>query len=383
MGHPEGDAAAVPDASELLAQLEAQNRRFLNMLDLLPVVIIASRTDATEAEYVSPNVEALLGRTAEEMRDFGAWFSVIHPDDTEIAMNIRTLLDRPGEFSTKGRLMHADGTQRFAEMRMVTRRNPDDAAIRFLITLVDITESERMREQLETSNRFASLSRTTGAFAHEFSSLMQIIIGNLDKLDASAAGEQPIETAREAASRAAGLLGGLVAFAGARPGAIEPVSIPTLCEASHPLFLERLPSNVGMAIDLAPDLPEVVIAPESMRQIMFQLVDNAAESMPDGGTITITVREQPHAACHLSDDVHPGTWVSIAISDHGKGIEPSSLGYVWEPFFTSRTGIARRGAGLGLSIVHGAVHQADGHVTIASRPGAGTTVTVYLPGLRR
>lgn len=351
-------------------------------LDQLPVVIIASRTDSPRAEYVSPRVEALLGRTADEMREYESWFDVIHPDDVDFAVQIRELLNGPGEFSFNGRLLHRNGEERHAEMRMVSKAN-DDGSLSWLITLLDVTEEHRLREQVAGTARMASLSRTAGAFAHEFASLMQIITGNLSRLDVSESQTKSLEAAKDAAGRAASLLGGLVAFAGAAPGAHEPMSIPALCEASHPLFLERLPSNVDMAIDLAPDLPLVNISPQSMRQIMFQLVDNAAESMPDGGTITITVREQPHAACHLNDGVGAGSWVSIAVSDTGRGIEPSALGYVWEPFFTTRTGLARRGAGLGLSIVHGAVHQADGHVTIASRPGAGTTVTLYLPGVRQ
>ena len=352
------------------------------MFDELPVIIIASRSDRARAEYVSPGIESLLGHTAEEMRDYAAWFDVIHPDDTDLALKIRNLLTEPGVFSFDGRLLHKNGETRYAAMRMASKNN-GDGTMSWIITLLDVTEEHRLREQLNNAARMASLSRTAGAFAHEFASLMQIITGNLSRLDVSEPQTKALEAAKDAAGRASALLGGLVAFAGATARASEPMSIPALCEASHPLFLERLPSNVDMAIDLAPDLPLVSIPPQSMRQIMFQLVDNAAESMPDGGTITITVREQPHAACHLNDGVGAGSWVSIAVSDTGRGIDPSALGYVWEPFFTTRTGLARRGAGLGLSIVHGAVHQADGHVTIASRPGAGTTVTLYLPGVRQ
>jgi len=370
---------------ELLDRIHDLDRTYRRLLDELPVVVVASRSGKPRPEYVSPNVMKLLGRTPEEMSEYAAWFEVIPLEDRELASGIATLLSTPGEFQAVGRLVHRDGSIRHCELRMVSRQHDADGSVSFLITLLDVTEEHNLREQVENSKRLASLSRTAGAFAHEFASLMQIIVGNLDKLDAPTAGlsQEPIEAAREAATRAAGLLGGLVAFAGARPGRLEPVSIPTLCEASHPLFLERLPANVQMAIDLAPDLPLVVIPPESMRQIMFQLVDNAAEAMPDGGTLGITVREVPHAACHLYDAPGPGRWVSIAVSDEGCGIDPALLGYVWEPFFTLRTGAAARGAGLGLSMVHGAVHQADGHVTIAKRPGAGTTVTLYLPGVTR
>jgi signal transduction histidine kinase len=154
-----------------------------------------------------------------------------------------------------------------------------------------------------------------------------------------------------------------------------------MCDVTQDLLRERLPDNIALEIDMAQGLPLVLVAPQAMQQIMFQLVDNAAEAMPDGGRITITVREQPHAACHLTDDPGPGCWVSVAVADTGRGIERSRLGYVWEPFHTTRTGPAARGSGLGLSVVHGGVHQYDGHVTLESHVGVGTTVTVYLQGV--
>jgi PAS domain S-box-containing protein len=369
---------------ELLSRIEQLESGYRELLDELPLTVISSLASRGELEYVSPNAEALTGLPLSSLRRLGDWVKVVDPEAIEVAGNVRQLLFEDGEFEMPGRILHADGSYRFVQFRMVSRLPEPDEPRKFLITIRDVTEQRRLQEQVEESQRLASLSRTAGAFGHEFSSLLQIIGGNLDTIERAKspeATEKAIAAAREASGRATNLLTGLVAFASARPGHLEPVSIPQMCDVTQDLLRERLPDNIALEIDMAQGLPLVLVAPQAMQQIMFQLVDNAAEAMPDGGRITITVREQPHAACHLTDDPGPGCWVSVAVADTGRGIERSRLGYVWEPFHTTRTGPAARGSGLGLSVVHGGVHQYDGHVTLESHVGVGTTVTVYLQGV--
>lgn len=369
---------------ELLASIEELETGFRSLLDLLPLTVISSTAGWGALEYVSANAEVLTGRPLSELTRLSDWVNCIDPQDLETAGNVRDLLWRDGEFEMPGRILRPDGEYRYINFRMVSTAQDDDGPRRFLITMLDTTDQRRLQEQAEESKRLASLSRTAGAFGHEFSSLLQIITGNLDTIlraTSPEATEKAVAAAREASGRATNLLAGLVAFASSRPGNLEPVSIPRMCDITRSMLRARVPENIELIIDLQPGLPLVLVAPAAMQQIMFQLVDNAAEAMPDGGRVTITVREQPHAACHLTDSPGPGCWVSIAVADNGIGIDRPRLGYVWEPFHTSHTGPASRGRGLGLSVVHGAVHQYDGHVTLESHVDQGTTVTVYLQGV--
>ena len=369
---------------ELFDRLEAVERGYRTLLDELPLTVVATTMGARQLEFVSANAEVLTGRPVSTIRRFADWVNIIDPDDLEKAGNLPELLLRDGELEMSGRLLRTDGEYRYVVMRIISREPEADEPRRVLMTVSDTTEERRLREQAEESQRLASLSRTAGAFGHEFSSLLQIITGNLDTIERAKspeAAEKAIAAAREASGRATNLLAGLVAFASSRPGSLEPVSIPQMCEATSVMLRERLHDDIDLEIDLGEGLPLVLIAPAAMRQIMFQLIDNAAEAMPGGGRVVITVREQPHAACHLSDGPESGCWVSISVADNGTGIERSRLGYVWEPFHTTHTGPDARGRGLGLSVVHGAVHQYDGHITLESQVGRGTTVTVYLQGV--
>jgi len=369
---------------EMFHRLEAVERGYRTLLDELPLTVVATTMGAQQLEFVSANAEVLTGRPVSTIRRFADWVNIIDPDDLEKAGNLRELLLRDGELEMSGRLLRTDGEYRYVVMRIISREPEGDEPRRVLMTVADTTEERRLREQAEESQRLASLSRTAGAFGHEFSSLLQIITGNLDTIERAKspeATEKAIAAAREASGRATNLLAGLVAFASSRPGSLEPVSIPQMCLATSVMLRERLHDDIDLEIDLGEGLPLVLIAPAAMRQIMFQLIDNAAEAMPGGGRVVITVREQPHAACHLSDGPGSGCWVSISVADTGTGIERSRLGYVWEPFHTTHTGPDARGRGLGLSVVHGAVHQYDGHITLESQVGRGTTVTVYLQGV--
>jgi signal transduction histidine kinase len=369
---------------ELLERIQQIEQGFRGVLDELPLTVISSVAGRGSLEYVSANAETLTGRPLDELRRLGDWVKVIDPEDVEVAGNVRKLLHENGEFEMPGRIVHADGDHRYIDFRMVSRASEHDEPRRFLITMLNTTKERRLREQAEEGRRLSSLSRTAGAFGHEFSSLLQIITGHLDTIERAKSPDdtnRAIAAMRDASSRASELLAGLVAFASSRPGTLEPVSIPKMCDVTRSQLRARLAHNVELEIDLAEGLPLVMVAPSAMQQIMFQLVDNAAESMPEGGRVRITVREQPHAACHLMDGPGPGCWVSIAVADTGRGIERSHLGYVWEPFHTTHTGPEARGRGLGLSVVHGAVHQYDGHVTLESHVGVGTTVTVYLQGV--
>lgn len=369
---------------ELLDRLQNIERGFRGLLEELPLTVISSVAGRGSLEFVSSNAEALTGRPLSELRRLADWVRVVDPEDIEVAGNVRELLHRDGEFEMPGRILRPDGEYRYVHFRMVSRVHGPDEPRRYLITMLDTTEQRRLQEQAEEGRRLSSLSRTAGTFGHQFSSLLQIITGNLDAIERAKSPDataKAVAAMRDASARAGELLSGLVAFASGRPGSLEPVSIPKMCDVTRNMLRARLRENVELDIDIAEGLPLVLIAPSAMQQIMFQLVDNAADAMPDGGRVLITVREQPHAACHLMDNPGPGCWVSVSVADTGHGIERSRLGYVWEPFHTTHTGPDARGRGLGLSVVHGAVHQYDGHVVLESHVGVGTTVTVYLQGV--
>ncbi len=365
---------------ELIDRLAALDRHYRDVLTELPLTVIASRFGLGNVEFISPNAAELTGRPFAELTRIADWSTFIHPDDLHLADSVRRVVAHGGDLDVVGRLVRPDGDDRWVQVRAVSDRADLDGERRFVIAMLDITDQRALQQQAEQSDRLETLARAAGSFAHEFSSLLQIAAGNLERLQRQTdEPSAPIEQSLEALQRAGGLVNGLMSFASSRPGVIEPVSIPALCQRMHMVLRERLPASAEMTIVLAEDLPLVMISAEALGVVMMHVVDNAAASLGVNGLVHVSVTERTDAHCHLQHATTRQRWVCITVEDNGCGITQDRLRRVWEPFHTSRSGADSRGAGLGLSIVHGVVHQFDGHATIDSRDGRGTTVRLFLP----
>ncbi len=365
---------------ELIDGLAALDRQYRDLIAEMPVTVLSSRIDRDEIDFVSPRAVELTGRPLSELSRRSDWRALVHSDDHRDLDTIADVLVSGGEADVMGRIVRPDGTVRWVEARAVLTEPEIDGVGRFLLTLLDVTAHHEAQQRAEQSERLEGLARTAGGFAHEFSSLLQIIGGNLERFqDSIDTPNAPLQQSLDAVARAGALVKGLMSFASSRPGCIEPVSIPKMCEAMYPVLQDRLPQGVGLTVDLAEGLPEVMIAGESLSVVMLQIIDNAAAALSGGGVVHIEVREVADVRCHLAHRPDDRRWIRIAVSDNGCGIEADRLQKVWEPFHTTRDGVAARGAGLGLSVVHGVIHQFDGHLTLESCPGKGTTVTMFLP----
>jgi signal transduction histidine kinase len=160
----------------------------------------------------------------------------------------------------------------------------------------------------------------------------------------------------------------LLSFSRPAPFNPLPERVDRMVEALLPAFAEPLrEQGVELRLELAPDLPEVKVDPMQMEQVLLELVSNALDAMPSGGTLRLITR--------VSDGGRPGAEVVVEVADTGAGIPEHVLPSVWEPFFTTR----EEGTGLGLAIAKRFVEQNGGRLEIHSTPGAGTTVRVHLP----
>jgi signal transduction histidine kinase len=146
----------------------------------------------------------------------------------------------------------------------------------------------------------------------------------------------------------------------------------------HDLLRRTLPESINI-VARAADTGSISVDPRQLENALLNLVVNCRDAMPDGGILTIetedAVIDAAYAASH--QDVEPGDYVALSVSDNGEGIDAKILGRVFEPFFTTKE--VGKGSGMGLSMVMGFVHQSHGHVTISSEPDVGTTVILYFP----
>ena len=237
-------------------------------------------------------------------------------------------------------------------------------------------ERERAEARLREAQKLEAVGRLTGGIAHDFNNLMTIVMGNLDRAQRLPAGDPrkaaALSRAMAGTERAAKLTDQLLAFSGRQALQPEVADLrPQLARLPVDASAEQPSITVETAID--PQLWPVLVDGSETEKALANLVANARDAMPDGGTLTVRAVNCPDG----SDDGPPGDHVLIEIADTGRGMDAATLEHAFEPFFTTK-GLGQ-GNGLGLSQVHGFISQSRGRISIASRPGEGTTVRILLP----
>ncbi len=253
--------------------------------------------------------------------------------------------------------------------------------------LRDITERKRLEEQLFQSQKLESLGQLTSGIAHDFNNVLGGIIGfaelALGKIDEKNPVYNYLKRIYSLADRAAKITKQLLAFA--RRQILMPKDI-NLNSLIHDL-IELLPRLMGEHVEISfipgKDLATIHADPSQIEQVIINLAVNAADAMPDGGRLTIgsTNAFLDEFFCRVHSNVQPGSYVMISVSDTGTGIDPSIVGRIYEPFFTTKD--VGRGTGLGLSVVHGIIRQHGGAINVYSEVGKGTTFKLYFPAIAR
>ncbi len=253
----------------------------------------------------------------------------------------------------------------------------------FVGVIHDLSERKRTEEQLVQAQKMETVGHLSGGIAHDFNNLLTVMIGNAetlrDKLRARPDLTSLCNSIVFAGERGAELTHRLLAFS--RRQLLEPTEIEcnALVERMHQLLRRTLREDIDIRIALAKDLPAVLADPAQLESALLNLALNAQDAMPFGGCLTLlterAVLDERYKTTH--PEVLSGHYIMISVTDDGTGMTPEILKQVFEPFFTTKE--VGRGSGLGLSMVYGFMKQSNGHVSIYSEPGLGTTVRLYLP----
>ncbi len=241
---------------------------------------------------------------------------------------------------------------------------------------------EHTRDALFQSQKMEAVGQLTGGIAHDFNNILAVILGNLELLRMHLRGDpyahELIDTVFRAALHGQDLTGDLLAFSRRRQLNPQPVAVNPLVVGSVRLLSRTLGATIHITTATSDDAGVALVDAAALEAAVLNIALNARDAMPDGGSLTIrTSRVDITEPPMTEDDLQPGAYAMLAFEDTGCGMPPEVVARVFEPFFTTKTG--GEGTGLGLSMVDGFARQSGGTVKIASEPGRGTTVRIFLP----
>jgi two-component system, cell cycle sensor histidine kinase and response regulator CckA len=256
-----------------------------------------------------------------------------------------------------------------------------------LVFVADRTEAISLREQIEQTQKMASLGTLVGGIAHDFNNMLQAIIGYSELLcydrKKDDQGYRDLQTIIKTGRGGAELVGKLLSFG--QQAQIFPVPIDLNHQISQltTLITRTLPTVVQVELVLTNTPTTITGDRNQLDHVVMNLAINASEAMPNGGRVKIETKtvSLDDRYCKTHHGVKPGNYVMLSVSDTGRGMDKETVVKAFDPFFSTKERGSTRGTGLGLSVVKGIVQQQGGHITCESEPGKGTTFKVYFPAI--
>jgi len=333
--------------------------------------------------FVNPVFEQITGYLADEI--LGSSISVLFGENTrtEERQRIRqSLVDwKPVRAEVIHR--HKEGTDIVLELEIVPFANHQGEDTHWVTIARDISRRRQLEEQVQQSTRMEVIGQLTGGIAHDFNNLLTVIWGNgellVEQLDSHPKLRQLAATIAKAAQRGGALIKQLLAFARKQTLASKAVDIEQLLNSMQPMLTSALGAHIELQIELEEGMDNALVDPVQLESAVLNLCINARDAMPNGGQLRLAACEKrlSEQDCTRIKDINAGRYVCITVEDEGEGIPPEILSRVFEPLFTTKE--KGKGTGLGLSMVYSFVKQSNGHVEIASEPGEGTRIDLYLP----
>ena len=354
------------------------------VIDALPVALFVASAEQgfRQRRFVGGNIQRLCGLGDVDDVDAVAvsWADRIHPDD---ARRFEAALDkgmRGGSYEIEYRIRCGDGSSRWLFER--ADRKSGDGSDDLFGLLTDVSERKHLEEQLTHAHKLEAIGRMSGGIAHDFNNMLGVIIGSIDRIAATEQltekGRRRLSLVMQAAESCADLTKRLLGFARRQTLEPRPLDIATELERLRGLFERMLGETVRVGSQCAEGTPPVYLDPSQFESTIVNLLVNARDAMPEGGTLEISaapVRLEGKQAAEAG--VEPGEFVRLSVADTGCGMDEATRMRAIEPFFTTKG--PDRGTGLGLSTIYGFIRQSGGGLRIESRPGQGTTVHMYLP----
>jgi PAS domain S-box-containing protein len=330
-------------------------------------------------------IQTLFGYAPEQVGpDISWWYEHISPDDHDrVVQDTHAAIARGAEsWSAEYRFRRADGSYAQVFDRGYVLHDGEGRPTRMIGAMMDITQRKQLEDELRQSQKMEAIGLLAGGVAHDFNNLLTIITGRgallLAKLKADDPVRRNIEVIQKTADRAAGLTRQLLAFSRKQVLQRRVLDLNTTVAEMSAMLRRLIGEDIDLLLTLGPGAGRVNADPGQLEQVLLNLVVNARDAMPRGGTLGIeTGHEDVAAAPEHPDALPPGPYAVLRVMDTGVGMDAATQARIFEPFFTTKA--PGKGTGLGLSTVHGVVRQHGGAIRVRSVASGGTTFEIYLP----
>ncbi|MBD3298162.1 MAG: PAS domain S-box protein, partial [candidate division Zixibacteria bacterium] len=376
-------ATDITDTVKTREALEESETRLRQMAEHLESVLWIDDLETGEILYVSPSFERVFGLSCEDVYVHPrAWAERIHPEDRDWVEEIVDGANDAGSFDIEYRLLMPDKSIRWIHARTFPVYDDDGRLYRMAGIAEDITERRRVEDELSRARRLESAGQVAGQIAHDFNNLLAPMVAYPDlirnRIDAPKSVRSMLNDLEDAARQMADINQQLLTLGRRGHYKVVPVDLNALTE--QVIRTLDLPESVELIREFGTDLPSPVVGRAQLARVLANLIRNAAEATDGQGTLTFRT-----GLC--APDSQPPEWengpdadcIVWSITDTGHGISPEALDHIFDPYFSTKKSDNRRGSGLGLAVAHSVVRDHNGHLTVESRDGEGSTFSVYLP----
>ena len=383
-------AVSLSESKRLAADVAATQKHLHEVVNGVEAAIWESDAEMQRFTFVNDYARKLLGIRQEEWISRPAyWYEHVHPEDRELALANARAAHTPGwTYPVEYRMLKSDGETLWVQ-EIITVIGEGESVRGRRSVVVDITARMQAEEALRQSQKLESLGVLAGGIAHDFNNLLTTIIGNaemlgthLDPTDSSA--RSHLDKIDRTTRRLAELTRQMLAYSGRGQLRIGQLNLNEIIREMTDFLIVSTPKNVQVSFDLDPGLPSLEGDAAQIRQVILNLLTNAAEAIgeaPGGrvivGTDALTINVDEARELYPEQELAPGQFVRLEVSDNGSGMSEETLSKIFDPFFTTKF----TGRGLGLAALRGIVRGHSGGIRILSQPGEGTVFSLVFPAI--
>lgn len=361
---------------------EEHLRKLSVAVEQSPASIIITDTSG-RIEYVNPHFTLLTGYELGEI--VGKTPGLLKTGETspEEYRQLWDMIQSGGEWRGEFRNRKKNGELYWEQALIAPIRDENGVTTHFICIKEDITERKQLENQLRHSQKMEAIGQLAGGIAHDFNNILTAIIGYSSiiqlKLPPDSQLKKNAEQIVATAERGASLTQGLLAFSRKQATNLNVIDLNEILTRIQQLLLRLISGDIRLELFLSSEPLQIMADSVQIEQVLMNLVTNARDALPNGGTIAIkteTIRIDNDFVLARGFGQH-GSYGLLTVTDNGEGMESEVVRHVFEPFYTTKE--IGKGTGLGLSIVYGIIKKHNGYITCHSAVGAGTTLQVYLP----